>query len=190
MSKLGLLPLVKRFWIHRYFTFDGTPVSPEYFNWCIRRQISGLTNVQVLEIDDLDIPGFIPGGRQYFGPFLPTVRSLLLRAPRGSPQQTIFFIGLFQHLEDLTLLGPTPEWHHKPVDDPTLVPPFTPPLRGRLGMVCFMEADFVKVMIDLFGGIRFRYMDIFGVRETRLLLGACARTLETLRLHLNDPCGE
>jgi len=47
-----------------------------------------------------------------------------------------------------------------------------------------------KVMINLSRGIRFRYMVTFNVRETRLLLAACMRTLETLRLYPTDPCGE
>jgi len=37
-------------------------------------------------------------------------------------------------------------------------------------------------MITLFGGFRFSYMDVYMVKCVRLLLGACAETLETLRL--------
>ena len=48
----------------------------------------------------------------------------------------------------------------------------------------------MKDMIDLFGGIRFRYMDLFNVAGTRLLLDACAETLETLRLYPTDPRGK
>ena len=42
----------------------------------------------------------------------------------------------------------------------------------------------------LFGGLRFRYMDVFMVKCMRLLLGACADTLEGLRLYPTDPYGE
>ena len=45
-------------------------------------------------------------------------------------------------------------------------------------------------MIDLFGGIRFHYMNLFNVAGTRLLLDACAETLETLRLYPTDPRGK
>ena len=38
-------------------------------------------------------------------------------------------------------------------------------------------------MIHLFGGIRFRCMDLFNVSETQLLVDACAGTLESLRLY-------
>ena len=37
-------------------------------------------------------------------------------------------------------------------------------------------------MIDLFGGIRFRHVDLYNVHGVGILLDACAETLETLRL--------
>ena len=74
-------------------------------------------------------------------------------------------------------------------DTRTIVPSFIPPLEGRLTIACFRTADLLEDMIDLFGGIRFRYMDLFNVKGTRLLLGACAETLETLRLCPTDPHG-
>lgn len=190
--KLGLLPLVKRFRIHSINCgISEDPFSPKGFSLCTLRQFSRLTNVRELEIDGLDTPGFISKARRYFGHFLPTVRSLLLRAPRGSRRQIIFFIGLFQHLEDLTLLdGTLKAFSQEPVNDLTLIPSFAPPLRGRLVMARFTRIGFLKDMINLLGGIRFRYMDIFDVGEARLLLNACAQTLETVRLHPNDPRGE
>ena len=48
----------------------------------------------------------------------------------------------------------------------------------------------MEEMITLFGGLRFRYMDIFRVTCVPLLLDACAETLETLRLYPTDPYGE
>jgi len=45
----------------------------------------------------------------------------------------------------------------------------------------------VEDMIALFGGLHFRYMDLFGVKCARLLLAACAETLEVLRLYPTDP---
>ena len=57
-------------------------------------------------------------------------------------------------------------------------------------MACFARVGFSKNMIALFGGIRFRYMHLFDVGETQLLLRACAGTLETLRLCPDDPRGE
>lgn len=48
----------------------------------------------------------------------------------------------------------------------------------------------MKNMVALFGGLHFRYMDLFRVKCVRLLLDACAKTLETLRLYPTDPYGE
>ena len=187
-SKLGLLPFVRRLRIRETeWTIDG--LSKSEFNRRILRQFSALANVQELEIHSLDIPSFLPTVRRYFGHFLPTVRSLALKTPKGSQRQIIYFIGLFQHLNDLHL---TDFYRRKdePAEDPTLIPPFTPPLRGRLVMSDFRRVGFVKDMIDLFGGIRFNYMDLLDVEDARLLLKACAKTLETLRIYPNRSLGK
>lgn len=42
----------------------------------------------------------------------------------------------------------------------------------------------------MFGGNRFRSMDLFNVEGMPLLLDVCAKTLETLRLYPDDPRGE
>jgi hypothetical protein len=183
--------LVKKFRVLRDgYNYNG--ISPEWFNRRTLRQFSALTNVQELEIYDLDIPNFMPRIRQYFGHFLPTLRSLALGAPKGCCRQILFFIGLFQHLEDLTLFEVIVDsWRRKvPADDLTLIPLFVPPLRGRLVVACLTRVAILKDMIDLFGGIRFRYMDLFDVKGMRLLLNACAKTLESLQLYPNDPRGE
>jgi hypothetical protein len=57
-------------------------------------------------------------------------------------------------------------------------------------MTCFTRVDLLKDMINLFRGIRFRSMDLFNVCEMQFLLGACAETLETLRVYPTDPRGE
>lgn len=193
MHKLGLFPLIKKFQVPG---LNGTDLSgpskfsPTQFDRRILRQFLSLVNVQELGIDFLDIPSFMPKIRRYFEHFAPTVRSLALREPKGSRRQIVFFIGLFQHLEDLKLLYKWVVVWEEPADDLALVPSFVPPLRGRLTMTCLTRVGILEDMIDLFGGIRFRYMDLFCVRGTRLLLGACAETLETLRLYPHDPRGE
>jgi len=189
-AKFGLLPLVKKFWVHApKYCWDR--FSSERFNSRTLSQFSALTNIQELRLDNMDIPSFMPEVSQYFGHFLPTVRSLALGSPGGSHRQIIFFIGMFKHLEDLTLFNDELEpWQSEPANDPTLVPPFAPPLRGRLVVSCLKREGLLKDMVKLFGGIRFRYMNISNVGETRLLLDACAGTLETLRLNLTDPHGE
>ena len=190
MHNLGLLPLVKKFHIGgENFSKPGL-FSPMRFNWCTLHYFAALTNVQELAIDYLDIPSFIPRIQQYFGHFLPTVNSLVLREPRGSRRQIIYFIGVFKHLEDLKLIYDRVDSQDEPEGDPTLVPPFIPPLRGRLVVTHFTRVGILEDMIDLFGGIRFRHMSLFNVVGTRLLLDACAETLETLQLHPTDPRGK
>ena len=149
---LGLLPLVRKFHIRADDFRDPCEVSSRTFHPCILWKFSALTNIQELGIDFLDIPKFIPWPRWYFGQFLPRVRSLALRNPRGSHRQIIYFVGLFRHLEDLKLLF-TPLRRNnqmEPVDDLALVPRFSPPLRGRLTMTSPRSVELVKDMIGLF----------------------------------------
>ena len=91
----------------------------------------------------------MPNIQRYFGHFLPMVRSLALRNPVGSRRQVIFFIGLFQHLQDLKLLYDLVYFEEEPVDDLTLIPSFAPLLCGRLTMTCFTRVGILEDMIDL-----------------------------------------
>ena len=190
MHMLGLFPLVKEFRVRGGLSAE---YSPKLFNCCILRRFSALSNVQVLNIDHLEIPKFIPRIRRYFRNFLPTVQSLILREPKGSPRKIVYFIGIFQHLQDLELLydsfGPWERWG-EPADDPTLVPAFAPPLRGWLEMTHVRVTGLLKDMIDLFGGLRFLYARLYDVDRMRLLLEACAKTLEVVVLDPTDPHGE
>jgi hypothetical protein len=194
MHKLGLLSLVKKFQIEvdHLRAYHFRRFSSTRFNCCTLRHFFALTNVQELGIDHLDIPSFMPRIQRYFQHLSPTVRSLTLREPKGSRRQILYFIGLFEHLEDLKLLYDYNgvKFQEEPADDQTLVPPFVPPLRGRLTIMYFTRVGLLEEMIDLFGGIRFRYMDLYDVDGTRLLLNACAETLESLRLYPPDPRGK
>ena len=185
MHKRGLLPLVKKFQIREMTPLnlcDCRAFSPKQFDCRTLRHFWALTNIQELGMESLDIPSFVPRIRRYFKHLFPTVRSLSLRAPKGTHREIIYFIGLFQHLEDLKLLD-----YSSYSRGDTLVPPFTPPLRGRLTVAYPRSGGLLKEMIDLFGGIRFRYIDICGAgSQMQLLLRACATTLETLRLYSTD----
>ena len=160
------------------------------FNSSTLDQFSALTNVRELKVEYLDIPSFIPHIQRYFKYFLPTLTSLGLWGPRGSDRQIVFFIGLFQHLRDLTLINSGVKLGEKPQDDLTLIPPFIPPLQGDLLMIRFTRVGLLKDMIDLFGGVRFYCMRFFDVDGMRLLLDAGAETLETLVVYPTDPRGE
>ena len=192
-SKLGLLPLVKKLWLRRAFAnSQGLHFPEKLFNHEVLCQISGLTNVRVLAIDDLNIPAFMPEIQRYFGHFLPRLPSLSLREARGSNREIIFFIGLFQRLEDLVLQGTPIDFRtDQPFNDPTLIPPSTPPLRGRLIVANFYRPHFSEEMIKLFGRIRFRHVVLSYAGEPQLLLNACAKTLETVNLRPTESgCSE
>ena len=188
MHTLGLLPLVRCLRVYGR-TNDNVGLSPTLFDHRTLHQFSALTNIRELEVEYLDIPNFIPQIRRYFGHFLPTLRSLGLRDPRGSDRQIVYFIGLFQHLQDLKLIYSGVHLREQPTVDLTLVPCFVPPLQGRLNM-CFTTVGLLKEVIDLSGGIRFWRVRLFHVEGMRLLLAAGAETLEILVLDPGDPRGE
>ena len=185
MHALGLLPLVENFYVFSV----SEEFSPKLFNWHILHRLSALTNVQNLGIDMLDIPSLMPRIRRYFRPFLPTVRSLHLREPRGSDRQLVFFVGLFPQLENLSL-DSRRFYNEGPKEDLKLIPPFSPPLRGELLAYHWVEPGFFQALARSFGGLRFRIINIFNVGDTRCLLRACAKTLQVLQLHSTDPLGE
>jgi len=184
MHRLGLLPSVRKLQVHEsYGTFHGPEFTPKRFDSRTLHRFFALTNVQDLEIDYLDIHKLTLRARRYFKNFLPTLRSLSLKEPKGSRRQLLYFIGLFQYLEDLTLRYRYHKLRPEPKRDPTLTPLFAPPLRGRLRMTSTSSVDLLKDMVHLFGGIRFRYLDLFNVEGVWLWIDACAETLETLRLY-------
>jgi hypothetical protein len=53
-----------------------------------------------------------------------------------------------------------------------------------------VEKNLVTAMINLFGGLRFRHMDLIDIGGAQLLLYACADTLETLQLDATALRGE
>ena len=174
MHRLGLLPFIRALFVHS----DGNrnALSLKRLDDHIPRQVFALTNVRQLVLDILDIPSFMPRVWRYFGHFSPTVQGLRLAIPKGSRWQIIFFIGLFEHLQDLEIADDAGDPPGEPEDDPTLTPLFTPPLRGQLKLSHFRRVGLVRGMIDLFGGLRFRVLDIFNVDGVPLLLDACAKT--------------
>ena len=180
--KLGLLPFVRELHIHRRVEHHFSAFSPERFSSRTLRHFLALTKVQELEIDYLDIPSFMPKIHQYFGHFMPTVRSLALGEPQGTRREIIYFIGLFQHLDDLKLLNREVKSQVEPVEDTTLIPPFVPPLRGQLTAYC-TRIGLLKDVVQLFGRVRFRHMDLYDVDAAQLLIDTCAETLETLRMY-------
>ena len=185
--ELGLLPLVHRF---RIRLPHGSKFAPKRLNWFNLRYFSALSNLQELGIDYLQVSSFMPTIRKCFGHLSQTLRFLALKEPNGSCRQIVYFIGLFPNLQDLKLHYRRPMDEEEHPADAELTPLSVPPLQGWLTLVCFAKEDIVKDMITLFGGLRFRHMDLFGVSCAQLLLDECAETLETLRLYPTDPHGE
>ena len=188
-SKFGWLPFITSLSLFG----DGYGLwrfSSERFNYRTQLNFSALTNVRELYIANLDIPSFIPTIQQYFGQFSPTVRSLTLIGPNGSYQQIAFFIGQFQHLENLCLNDGRSCFFGGPGYDLTPVPPFIPPLNGCLTAGSLEGHGLAKAMVDLFGGLWFRRMSLLRVGGAQSLLYACASALEALWLDATDLCGE
>ena len=188
-SKLGLLPFVTELFISGG-GLEGEMFSIKQLYRRIERKFSALNNLRELTITNLDIPSFMPRIRRYFGQFSPTLQSLILKHPKGSPRQIVFFIGLFPCLEDLELYSCCANPQEEAVDDLTLFPSSIPPLRGRLHAGYSEGDNLARTMINLFGGVRFVHMDLVRMGGAKLLLDAGADTLETLVLDATDICGE
>jgi hypothetical protein len=187
MYELDLLPLVKRLRIRMWRRKAW--FTPDRLNDTNMRYFSALENLQELGMDDLVLRDFMPDLHKCFGHLSQTLRFLALRQPIGSSRQIVYFIGLFPNLQDLKLHYPVLREEGENTTDTTPDPLSSPPLRGRLTLTLFTREQIVKDMITLFDGLRFRQMDLFGVKCLPLLLELCAETLETLRLYPTDPYG-
>lgn len=184
LHKLGLLPFVKQLQFEKaLFTVPwlATALSDSQSV----RYFGALVNLQGLAIADLDFSKFPVGLGEYFGHFSPTLRSVALSCPTGTRRQLLDFFMLFPKLDDIKIsyYHARPEVHE--ALDARLVP-IAGGLRGRLILNGFGEEGLLKDIITAFGGIRFTSMDLQNVRGVRLLLEACADTLETLNIYLDD----
>ena len=109
--------------------------------------------------------------------------------PEGSFRQIMYFVGLFPNLQDLKLCYNFRSDSLEEQDDTAdteLVPLSVPPLHGCLTLAYLQGEKLVKGMIAIFGGLRFRSVDLFRVDCVRLILGASTETLEILRLYPID----
>lgn len=165
--KLGLPPFVRQLRICEVKDF-----TPRLLGKCAFHYFSAFERLQELGIDRLNASKFIPCLKQCFGHLAETLG---------------FLVGLFSGLQDLKLCF-VKTIGVESTDDPRLVPLSTPPLVGRL-ILSYAEGAFIESMINVFGRLRFRCMDLFDIEGAKLLLGACANTLKTLRLYPTDPCG-
>ena len=174
---LGLLPFAREIRILQPVG-DPTWFLPQYFSHRDSRHFF-LMNVQSLTIRYLDVIAFLPRLQQSLGHLSPTLRSLTLFSPRCTPLQLAHFISLFPNLDDIAIRNFTPATD---VLDGTLTPFSTPKLRGKLVLT---SSDLVGTWEHLAAscGLRFCFIHVWGVEECLpVLLDACAKTLETLRI--------
>ena len=187
LYEVDLLPFVKRLSI-RSSSFEPW-LSPRKFDRQTLRYFSALTNVQQLRIERFGLSKFIPDIERYFGHFALTLRSISLTISSGTQLELLYFLGLFPNLDDIEVeYFPTTKPDSTPNPEFELAVPFSvPSLRGRLKLTDFTSETIFRNMITLFGGLRFRYMDLFSVEGSQLLLEACADTLQTVRIYPSVP---
>jgi hypothetical protein len=188
LHKMELLPFTKKL-VVRSSTFEPW-LSPRKFDRQTLRCFSALTNVQKLRIERFDLSKFIPDLERYFGHFTQTIRSISLTISSGTQMELLCFLGLFPKLDDIEIeyYPTTKPDSSTPNPGFELAVPFSvPSLRGQLKLTHFTSETVFRDMITLFGGLRFRYMDLFSVEGSRLLLEACADTLQTVRVYPSVP---
>lgn len=185
LHELNLVPLVKEIRVKQRRCW----FVPGVFTRSDLHYFSVFPNVHTLRIERLDIHSFIPGLRRYFGPFSPTLRSIWLSEPTCStPQQLSYFFSLFPNLDNIEIQQFFPSY--APVSNTELVPFSAPKLQGELKLHQFRSAEAWKHLTAVCGGLRFRYMSLRQVGACApILLGACARTLETLRFYVSEGPG-
>ena len=153
---------------------------PRFFGHWKSRHFFAFTGVQSLTLQDVDIFAFIPRLKRYFGHLSPTLRSLTLYRPCCTPLQLSHFISLFPNLDDITIGGF--DISSIQVRDEMFIPFSAPKLGGRLVLA---SSDLVGTWEHLAAscGLRFRSIQVSSAPKCLpLLLAACAKTLETLRI--------
>ena len=180
---MDLLPFVKKLGI-----LSSSPrpwILPRRFDRRNLLYFSALTNVQQLRIERFNLSKFTSDVERYFGHFAPTLRSISLITSSGTQRQLLCFLALFPNLDDIEIayyLNAKPSTITKPVPKLAILPS-VPSLRGQLKLTCFRKEIMARDMITFFGGLRFQYMDLYGVEGSQLLLEACAGTLQTVRIN-------
>ena len=187
LHELGLIPLIKEVRVRQWQRGFSPWFTPRIFRRRDFHHFSTFTNVHTLRLQRLEIYRFIPRIERYFEHLLPTLRSITLCDPHGTPQQLSYFLSYFSNLDDIEIRrvftnvpnGTVPDMEH---------PPFSAPkLRGQLTLCDFPWTETWTQLIASCGGLRFRHMYLRGVGDCMpLLLDACAETLETLRLNTLD----
>lgn len=184
LHKRGLLSHVKE--LRFRSGFSRSPwVVPKYFDSWGSHYLSALVNLQHLAISGMDFSKFASGTEKYFGHSSPTLRSIALINPTGSPQQLVDFLALFPNLDNIKVVyyHATPETRRTPG---TPRAPIQGPLRGKLALTGFAAGELLERMISTFRGMGFISLSLDDVLGAQPLLDVCAETLQTLRLNPNS----
>ena len=150
---------------------------------------SAFANVHTLKVQNMEVYRFAPGAEHYFEHVSPMLRSIVLYNPCCTPRQLSYFLSLFPNLDDINISIESVVTYvpNTIVPDTELVPFSIPKLQGRLALYEFSWVETLTNLISSCGGLRFRHMDLRGSgRCTPLLFEARAKTLETLRLRVDD----
>ena len=193
LHELGLMPFVREIRV-KQGKGSSSWLVPQAFNHLDLRHFSAFANVHTLKIQNMEVYRFIPDIERYFEHFSPTLRSITLRDPCCTPLQLSYFLSFFPNLDDIDirLAGFAKNVPNTTVPDTELVPFSTPKLQGWLVLYRFGWVETWTRLIASSDSLRFRNMDICRSASCeRVLFEACAKTLETLQVHMNDrPAGE
>ena len=182
---LGLIPLIKEIRVRQWE--DRLWFTPQVFRRHDFRHFSTFANVHTLRVQRLEIYRFIPLIERYFEHLLPTLRSITLSEPHGTPRQLSHFLSYFSNLDDIEIRQIFSNVPNATDPDRMHAPFSAPKLRGELILYGFPYAETWMQLITSCGGLRFRYMYLRDVADcTPVLLDACAETLETLRFNASD----
>ena len=185
LHELGLMPFVREIRV-KQGKGSSSWLVPQAFSHLDLRHFSAFANVHTLKIQNMEVYRFIPDIERYFEHFSPTLRSITLYNPCCTSRQLSYFLSIFSNLDDINI-------SHATVVPNTIVPytelvPFsTPKLQGSLTLYMFQWIDTWTRLRASSGSLRFRHMDIRrSLSCERVLFESCAKTLETLRLYVND----
>lgn len=182
LHELGLPPHVKEIRVMQGHGGNAPWFGPQVFSSRGLHHFSAFTNVHTLRIEELEIHRFAPDIEHYFGHLSPTLRSITLFHPYCNPRQLSHFLSIFSNLDDIEI------WRCTDIQEATLpgtepVPLSAPKLRGRLALHNFHWVETWTDLVGLCGGLRFRHINLCDVgRCAPILLEACTRTLESLRI--------
>ena len=179
---LGLAPLVEEVRVTQQWLIADPWFVPRAFSHRDLCSFSAFANVQTLMFRGLVIDRFIPGIERYFEQFSPALRSITLWDPRCTPRQLSYFLSFFK-----------PRQYRNPADSHIRIQCNHPRHRTRSVFGVEISGAFDTSRISLGRNLEEPCCFVWWptvrpyehekvVDHAPILLEACAKTLETLRL--------